>query len=149
LLLSKGLLAAIQQFGVRNIGLCGGNIRLRGCNIRLCLRNLLWTAPSQKARNHLLLSCHSRLALRHRIQKARLNQLGYELPGMNSTAFIYEQLVNSLTVVEGKLYLANVYVAIERDGIAGSLLPLHPVPDKETRDNKKNQSRHNGNSLFD
>jgi len=122
--------------GLTAVLLCGGYIRLCGGNIRARLCDFLRTAPSQKARDHLLLRCHGRLALRHRILKALQYQLCNELAGMNGTTFIHEQLFNPLTAVEGKLYLPYVYVAVEHDGVAGSTLARHPSATEDARTHK-------------
>src|ERR1039458_5853774 len=71
------------------------------------------------------------------------DQLIAQLVCMDGAAFIYQQLVNALTIIESQLYLTNVYIAIERDGIAGSMFPLEPAPPKEARNNKKTQNGQN------
>ena len=113
------------------------------------MRNFLWTAAGQESRNHLLLRRHGGLILRYSILKALLHQLSDKLACMDGAAFIDEQFVNPFTIVEGKLYLANVHVAIERDGVAGSMFPLKPAPPKEARNQKQDQNCQNRNAFLD
>ncbi len=149
MLLRQGLLPAIEQLGIRHISLCGSHVRLRGGNIRARLRNLFRTAAGQEPRNHLLLRRHRGLVFRHRILKALLHQLGDKLARTDGAAFIDQQFVDPLAVIEGQLYLANIDVAIERDGVAGSMFPLEPAPRKEARSKKQDQNCQNRNAFLD
>ncbi len=110
LLSSQGLLPSPSDLGVLES-------RLGRCHLGPRGGNLLRSGTRQEARQNLLLGGYRRLVSVYGILKARWIQLRQQLSPSNAIAFLHQQLLHPPAVIEGRLYLADIDVAVDGQGM--------------------------------